>query len=57
MRRRVSIGWGERLGCDVAHEVASAVRDAMGWSAGEAAAEADRYVVVTQQQFGLREAV
>ena len=57
MRRRVSIGWGEQLGCDVAHEVASTVRDAMGWSAAEAAAEADRYVAVTQHQFGLREAV
>ena len=57
MRRRVPIGWGDHLGCDVAHEVASAVRDAMGWSAGEAAAEADRYVEVTGQQFGFREAV
>ncbi|WP_282587617.1 FAD-dependent oxidoreductase [Lichenifustis flavocetrariae] len=57
MRRRVSIGWGEHLGCDVAHQVASTVRDAMGWSAGEAAAEANRYIETTQQQFGLCEAV
>ncbi len=54
MRRRVSIGWGEHLGCDVAHEVASTVRDAMGWSAAEAAGKADRYVERTRQEFGLQ---
>ena len=57
MRRRVSIGWDEHLGCDVVHEVASKVRDAMGWSSAEAATKADRYVEATRQQFGLREAV
>ena len=53
MRRRVSVGWGERLGCDVAHDVAAAIREPMGWSAPEAAAKAEAYVVATRQQFGL----
>ena len=53
MRRRVSLGWGEQLGCDVVHEVASTVRDAMGWSPAEAASNADRYVATTRREFGL----
>ena len=36
MRRRVSLGWDEGLGCDLAHAVARTVRDVMGWSAAEA---------------------
>ena len=53
MRRRVALGWQDRLGCDVAHEVAETVRDPMGWSAAKARTEADRYVADTRQQFGV----
>ena len=53
MRRRVSVGWQDQLGCDVAHEVAETVRAPMGWSASDARNKADRYVEVTRRQFGL----
>jgi glycerol-3-phosphate dehydrogenase len=53
LRRRISVGWGERLGCDVAREIAMEVRGAMGWSAGQAEAEARDYLASTRHWFGL----
>lgn len=53
MFRRTSLGWSERLGSDAAHDVASAVRDLMGWSAAEAVGHADRYVAEVGREFGL----
>ncbi len=43
MFRRVRLGWTERMGADVAHDVARSVRDIMGWSAEDAEARADAY--------------
>ena len=40
MFRRVRLGWSERMGSDIAHDVAREVRDEMGWSPAEVAGEA-----------------
>ena len=55
LRRRVRSGWGEQLGCDIAHEVAASVRDVMGWTQADASARADRYIRDTRSVFGLAE--
>jgi len=53
MFRRVRLGWSERMGADVAHDAASAVRDIMGWSAEEATAQAAGYVASLRRDYGL----
>ncbi|CAM5762924.1 glycerol-3-phosphate dehydrogenase [Labrys miyagiensis] len=53
MRRRVSLGWDEGLGCDFAHPVAQTVRDVMGWSAAEASAQAGSYIAAARRDFSL----
>jgi glycerol-3-phosphate dehydrogenase len=44
MFRRVRLGWSERMGADIAHDVAAHVRDIMGWSAEDAARCAEGYI-------------
>jgi glycerol-3-phosphate dehydrogenase len=53
LRRRISVGWGERLGCDVARDIAMEVRGEMGWSPAQAEAEAQEYQALTRKWFGL----
>jgi glycerol-3-phosphate dehydrogenase len=53
MFRRVRLGWSERMGADVAVEVAEHVRDAMGWSAATARRQADDYVAFLRREFNL----
>ena len=53
LRRRISVGWGERLGCDVARDIAMEVRGEMGWSPAQAEAEAQEYQTFTRKWFGL----
>lgn len=53
MFRRVRLGWSERMGCDVAADVAQAVRNEMGWSATQADEQALHYVEATRRNFGL----
>lgn len=53
LRRRISVGWGERLGCDVARDIAMEVRSEMGWSPAQAEAEAQEYQDLTRKWFGL----
>ncbi len=53
MFRRVRLGWTERMGADVAHDVARTVRDVMNWSPEEADAQADRYVAELGRSYGL----
>jgi glycerol-3-phosphate dehydrogenase len=53
MFRRVRLGWSERMGADVAHDAARAVRDIMGWSAEAAIAQADGYVAGLRRDYGL----
>ncbi len=52
MFRRVRLGWGERLGCDVAFEVARGIRGEMGWSIADADAAATRYAAQVREDFG-----
>ena len=54
MVRRVRIGWGERMGAEIAHDTAAAVRDVMGWSPAEAATQAEAYIARLQRDFQLR---
>ncbi|WP_159014511.1 FAD-dependent oxidoreductase [Acidisoma sp. S159] len=44
MFRRVRLGWTERMGADIAHDVAAEVRDVLGWSPEEANARANAYI-------------
>ncbi|MET2827846.1 FAD-dependent oxidoreductase [Mesorhizobium shangrilense] len=53
MFRRTPLGWSERMGLDVAHAVAEAISDIMGWSAREVAVEVDRYKALVAHQFGM----
>lgn len=55
LRRRISAGWNEALGCDVAYENAMEVRAEMGWSVAQAEAEVRNYQQATRKTFGLRE--
>ena len=54
MFRRVRLGWSERMGADIADDVAREVRDTMGWSVSEAETEARNYREGLQQKFQLR---
>ncbi|HKI17487.1 MAG TPA: hypothetical protein VKA15_06385, partial [Isosphaeraceae bacterium] len=54
MFRRVRLGWSERMGSDIAHDVAREVRDVMGWSPAEADGEAEGYVAELQRKYQLR---
>jgi glycerol-3-phosphate dehydrogenase len=54
MFRRVRLGWSERMGTDVAHDVARSVRDIMGWSAEDADLRARQFVSEVRQNYGLR---
>jgi glycerol-3-phosphate dehydrogenase len=54
MFRRVRIGWSERMGAEIAHDTAAAVRDVMGWSPAEAATQAEAYIARLQRDFQLR---
>jgi len=54
MFRRVRLGWSERMGCDIAHDVAREVRDVMGWSSAEADGEADGYIAELRRKYQLR---
>jgi glycerol-3-phosphate dehydrogenase len=54
MFRRVRLGWSERMGADIAHETAAAVRDIMGWSPADATAQAESYVARLRRDFQLR---
>lgn len=51
--RRVKVGWGERMGVDVAYEAAEGVRDIMDWSVGEARRQADNYRGFLAHEFNL----
>jgi glycerol-3-phosphate dehydrogenase len=53
MRRRVSLGWDEGLGCNFAHPVAQTVRDVMGWSTAQASAQAGSYIAAARRDFSL----
>ncbi len=53
MFRRVRLGWTERMGADVAHEVAREVRDVMGWSPTRADEEARGYLAGLRQKYQL----
>lgn len=53
MFRRVKLGWGERLGTEVASEVAAGVRDIMGWSVEEAHRQAEDYRAFVAREFNL----
>jgi glycerol-3-phosphate dehydrogenase len=54
MFRRVRLGWSERMGSDIAHDVAREVREVMGWSPAEADEQADRYITELRQKYQLR---
>lgn len=54
MFRRVRLGWTERMGADVAHDVARSVRDVMGWSLEDADARAARYVSDLRHRYQLK---
>lgn len=54
MFRRVRLGWTERMGADVVDEVAETVRGAFGWSAAEAARQANSYREYLSSEFSLR---
>ncbi len=54
MFRRVRLGWSERMGSDIAHDVAREVRDVMGWSPAQADGEAEGYVAELRRKYRLR---
>ena len=56
MFRRTPLGWSERMGLDVAHAVAEAIADIMGWSSRDIAREVERYEALVAQQFGMEPA-
>ena len=53
MFRRVRLGWTERMGINIAHDVAAAVRTEMNWSPAKAHAETEAYIARAQHTFGL----
>lgn len=53
MFRRVPIGWSANMGNEIAHDVASAVQDVMGWSPAEAEGQVQAYIEGNRRWFGL----
>jgi glycerol-3-phosphate dehydrogenase len=56
MFRRTPLGWSEKMGLDVAHAVAEAIADIMGWSSLDIDREVERYEALVAQQFGMEPA-
>jgi glycerol-3-phosphate dehydrogenase len=56
MFRRTPLGWSERMGLDVANDVAEAIADIVGWSSRDMAREVERYEALVAQQFGMERA-
>lgn len=53
LSRRLPLGWDEELGCDLADEVAGAIRHVMGWSEEDARGRAAAYRERVRSRFGL----